>query len=246
MKPLDLAALAALSTDPDELRELSTNRFTAVRAAVATNAATPDDVLEALVADRHHRPRYGVADNLKLSAVAIAMGAADSWVRAILARRHDLPAEVRCRLLADPEREVRRSVARSTLDEEVLRALARDPDHLVRSTLAGITLTPDDVIERLSCDPDRTVRCSVVTSYRSSEEQLQRFLRDPSSAVRDCVVHYYSRRPDVLAALEDDPHPDISRYVASLRGGLAQHGVSNVVVRDALERHHHRTIARLT
>lgn len=246
MKALDIAALAALSTDPDELRDLSGSRFTAVRAAVATNAATPDDVLEVLVADRHHRPRYGVAENLKPSAVDIAMRAPDSWVRAILARRHDLPADVQQRLLVDPEREVRGSVARSTRDEDVLRTLAHDHDSLVRSVLASLRLTPDDVIEALSRDADRTVRCSVVTSYRASEDQLQRLLRDKSSAVRDCVVHWYSRRADVLAALEDDPHPDISRYVAALRGGLAQHGVSNVVVRDATARHRHRSIASLT
>ena len=69
----DQATLAEQTTDPDELRAMAGSRFTAVRAAVARNAATPDDVLQVLVDDRHHLPRFAVAENLKPSALEVAL-----------------------------------------------------------------------------------------------------------------------------------------------------------------------------
>lgn len=245
MRPNEIALFAEQSTDPDELRELSTSRFTAVRTAVARNVCTPDDVLELLVEDRHHLPRYGVAENPKPSALEVALGAANSSVRVAVTRRQDLTPEVVERLIQDPERHVRTNLALLTRNEKVLRTLALDPDNQVRSVLPRVALTPDDVIEALSHDSDRMVRCSVATSYRASEEQLQRLLRDKSATVRDCVVRWYSRRTDVLEALENDPDPHIARFVATVRDGRAKHGVSDTVVTDALARHRHRSIARL-
>ena len=242
----DQAALAEQTTNPDELRALSSSRFTAVRAAVAYNAATPDEVLEVLVEDRHHLPRFAVAGNLKPSALALALRAPDSSVRRVLAQRQDLPTAVIQTLLQDPERDVRVGLGWSTRDEGVLRSLAADAESRVRSVIPFNDVTPDDLIEALSRDPDRDVRCSVVTSYRASEEQLQRLLRDKSSLVRFWVLQYYSRRSDILDALDHDPDSEIAQQVTDLRAGRGHHGVSDLVVAEALEHHRHRSIAQLT
>ena len=242
----DQAAVAKQTTDPDELRALASSRFTAVRAAVAQNGATPDEVLKVLAEDRHHLPRFAIANNPKPSASALALRATDNSVRRVLAQRQDLPAAVIQALLQDPERDVRRGLGWSTRDEGVLRSLAADADSHVRSVVPFNAVTPDDLIDTLSRDPDRGVRCSVVTSYRASEEQLQRLLRDKSSLVRYWVLQYYSRRPDILAALDHDPDSEIAQQVTDLRAGRGHHGVSDLIVAEAGEKHRHRSIAQLT
>jgi hypothetical protein len=246
MAPKDQVALAEQTTDPDELRALASSRFTAVRAAVAQNAATPDEVLEVLVEDRHHLPRFAVAHNLKPSALALALRAPDSSVRRVLAQRQDLPAAVIQTLIQDPERDIRVGLGWSTRDEGVLRSLAADADSRVRGVVPFNAVTPDDLIDALARDPDRGVRCSVVTSYRASEEQLQRLLRDKSSLVRYWVLQYYSRRPDILDALDHDPDSEIAEQASELRAGRGHHGVSDLVVAEAQQKHRHRSIARLT
>jgi hypothetical protein len=63
------------------------------------NPATPTPVLERLVADKHHLPRYGVAQNSDARSWEIALQAHDPDVRVILAQRQDLDERTLQRLL---------------------------------------------------------------------------------------------------------------------------------------------------
>ena len=86
------------------LRELSTHRDKAVRAAVARNPSAPTDLLERLAADKHYLVRFAVAENPSRRAWEVALGAADADVRVILAQRRDLDGETLERLITAPRR----------------------------------------------------------------------------------------------------------------------------------------------
>ena len=107
------------STSHSRLNELSEHRDKAVRTAVAQNPATPTEVLERLVADKNHLPRYGVAQNPAPRAWQVALRAHDSGVRVILAQRQDLDERTVQTLMRDPDFRVRDSVATSSLRPEV-------------------------------------------------------------------------------------------------------------------------------
>ncbi|MFA6298536.1 MAG: hypothetical protein WC642_05180 [Nocardioides sp.] len=130
-----LVAEAGSTVDVERLRELSQHRLTAVRTAVAKNPSTPIDVLVDLVGDRHHLPRYGVAENPGSVSVQVVLEAADSSVRAILAQRRDLDAPTYEALLADPDKDVRENLVWSTDRPDFLQRLAADPHRSVRGSV---------------------------------------------------------------------------------------------------------------
>lgn len=194
---------AARSTDHARLRDLATHRHTRVRAAVAGNPSTPPDVLTALTDDRHHRPRYGVAENPAPAAVAAAMAAPQADVRVILAQRHDLTEEVETALLADPDVRVAESLLSSTRRAELVTRAAGSPDHRVRAAAARSEACPTTVLDQLSRDPRAEVRVCVVThaSERLTEEQVRRLGLDRSGAVRyalgaHLLGHWEERAPE--------------------------------------------------
>jgi len=137
---------ASWSTSPSRLSELSEHRDKGVRAAVAHNPATPTAVLERLAADKHHLPRYGVAQNADPRSWKITLQARDPDVRVILAQRHDLDERTLQRLLGDPNYRVRESLAASSRRTKLIAELAGDEHASVRSTAAlSEVLAQDDL-----------------------------------------------------------------------------------------------------
>lgn len=181
----DLAREAATSTDEPRLRELASHRLARVRAAVATNPATPPDVLAVLVEDTHHLPRYAVTHNPSPAAVTAAMNASRTDVRCILAQRHDLDDDVYEALYTDPSPEVRDAVITSTDRPELVARAAGADDPRLRAVAAEHALCSDEDFERLSRDPDRWVRASAAAvPDRLTPEMVERLRRDRSEAVR--------------------------------------------------------------
>lgn len=201
----DLAGEAATSADRDRLRVLAGHRLTAVRAAVAENPATPPDVLADLVADRNHRPRFGVAQNSGPAAVEIALAATHTDVRVVLAQRRDLPDQIYEALLEDVDPAVRESLASSTDRQDLLARLAEDPHERVRATVTRNRACTPELLEILSHDRSHQVRASAATTDVVTEEMLQRLARDKSANVRWWVIHRHWHRRDVLKLLADDP-----------------------------------------
>jgi hypothetical protein len=165
---------ASSSTSPSRLKELSQHRDKAVRTAVAQNPATPTPVLERLAADKHHLPRFGVAENADPRSWEIALPAHDPDVRVILAQRPDLDERTLQRLLGDPNYGVRESLATSSRHTEVIAALARDEDARVRSAAALSNVLTQDDLELLARDRDANVRVTAAQCHRLSAETVLR------------------------------------------------------------------------
>ena len=195
---------ASSSSDEARLRELRTHRLTAVRTAVAKNPHTPVDVLVVLVADRHHLPRYGVAENPAPDAVQVALQAADSSVRVILAQRTDLDEGTYEVLMSDPDAEVRCSLVWSTHRSDLIERLATDRHYNVRAAVPHRELCPDHVIETLSRDPDNRVRASVASTDRLTDEMILRLVHDRSANVRWHLLTHHVERRDIAEVLASD------------------------------------------
>lgn len=202
----DLAHEGRTSHDEARLRELSTHRVTAVRAAVAANPAAPPDVLAKLVEDRHHLPRYAVAENASPAAIQLALSASRSDVRVMLAQRHDLDDDIYEILFADPSREVRESLATSTDQPQWVARFARSDERTLRAIAACHHLCGEEDFELLSRDPDNRVRAVVASmTGRLSQDMVQRLVRDRSANVRWHVLTHHPDRRDIAESLVEDP-----------------------------------------
>lgn len=108
-----LYARAATSRDADELRDLSCSDCDPIRRRVASNPATPEDVLEWLAVDWHAPGRAALPDN------------------------PSIPENLLEKLAQDKDREVRLSVAKALSMKvlsasQLLEVLAKDADSEVR------------------------------------------------------------------------------------------------------------------
>ncbi|WP_107767281.1 hypothetical protein [Nocardioides terrigena] len=216
---------AGTTESGSSLWELSAHRDKAVRAAAARNPSTPTDLLKMLAADKHHLVRFAVAENPNPRAWAVALGAADSDVRVILAQRGDLDGETLERLIIAPEREVRVSVVESTDRADVVRRLARDPDVHVRAAAATRPeLLSDADLELLAADRIAQVRAVAVQSRRLSPRTVTRLAADRSGNVRYFTLHAHPERLDLAKIMQEDKETDIAelarrRLPPALRDG---------------------------
>lgn len=203
------------TSSPEVLRELSTHRHAHVRAAVASNPATPKDVLETLVRDKHHLPRYAVAENPAPTAWAVALGAQDHSVRRILCRNPAIDQATVEILVRDPHREVRDGMAWSSKDPAVLSRLARD-DHPGIRAVAALNKALDVAdLELLARDRVANVRaCAAQRSRRLPEETVIRLSEDRSQYVRYEVLRSHTDRLDLAQKLREDA-ADLVRDLAA-------------------------------
>lgn len=203
------------TSSPEVLRELSTHRYAHVRAAVASNPATPTEVLETLVQDKHHLPRYAVAENPAPAAWAVALAAEDHSVRRILSRNPAIDQATVDILVRDPHREVRDGMATSSKDPAVLSRLARDDHPEVRAVAALNKALDVEDLEMLSRDPVANVRaCAAQRSRRLPEETVIRLSEDRSQYVRYEVLHRHTDRLDLAQKLREDD-ADLVRDLAA-------------------------------
>lgn len=138
-----------IGPDPDGqalARFLAQDPDRGVREFVASHAATPLDVIEALASDPEPYVRRAVAVNRVAPVPVLLALAADAEidVPGVLALREDLPVEVYRALLAHAEPLVREGAVRSPGCPYRLRVLSlQDPDAGVR-VAAGASLLRDD------------------------------------------------------------------------------------------------------
>ena len=200
----ELVAEATTTHSRARLRELSGHRDKAVRAAVAQNPATPDQTLEALVGDKHHLARYGVAENPRAGAWLVALAAKDPGVRVMLAQRQDIDEEIVEALANDPERTVRESLAWSSKRRGVLRRLSRDADSRVRGTTALNPALAEDDLEILARDRVANVRACAAQSTRLKPETVLRLATDRSYMPRYEILLSHPGHRQIAEILQDD------------------------------------------
>ncbi|MFC0550510.1 hypothetical protein ACFFHJ_06400 [Planotetraspora thailandica] len=129
-------------------------------------------------------------------------------------RRH-MPVELIDAMVAHPRPRVRRILAENPHVSDKQRArLVYDPDPSVRATIAagdtdaarGRLTLPPEAYEVLISDEDAGVRQALTDTPRLPEHLWQILLADPDPAVhRSAMLRLAPQRPDVAAALVDDP-----------------------------------------
>ncbi|WP_194917035.1 hypothetical protein [Catenulispora rubra] len=139
-------------------------------------------------------------------------------VRETLARTEGLPADLRARLAADPDPQIRVMLAQwwSGAPENVREALLGDPDEKVRSAAFSAyfryLVLDDTLIDLLARDPESAVRAQLAARPDLPEEMLSVLTRDPSPVVRLAVF----ARPDTPVAVRAAVHADITDHAPTL------------------------------
>lgn len=80
--------------------------------------------------------------------------------------------------------ELKRAVSlNKTLDEHIIRVLAKDPDPSVRVDIANRRGLPLDLFAQLARDPDESVRARIAWNKKTPVEVLHLLRSDPSEIV---------------------------------------------------------------
>ncbi|MCY4371337.1 MAG: HEAT repeat domain-containing protein [bacterium] len=210
-----------------------------IRAAVASNPATPVHVLVRLSDDPESLVRTMVAANLNTPVdvvVALALNPDNSKrVRAGAAHNPNTPPDVLEQLAASAEPRARPGAPGATLDlisnwevcseladnpatpADVLARLAGDSDALIRRSVAKNSNTYPDLVEQLAQDPDQGVRSSAAhllgnrfrIALDAPAAMLIPLAASPHPHVRRETAKHPNTPADVVARLAQDPHPDV-------------------------------------
>jgi hypothetical protein len=200
--------------------------------------ATPDDILLALIDPREIR-RMVRATTTAPEMLAAIFRTADVRTRVEIAAHENADVDLLARAAADPQCDVRRTVAdRSDAPSTVLSGLRADRSKYVRFAVAGNPSTArsdldwmvDDreaivrrrlatadvsrsTVDRLSRDRVVHIRSLVATCCDLDPVLTERLVTDRDHIVRSSVA---GRRlgPDLMVRLAGDPHPDVARAVA--------------------------------
>lgn len=247
--PLDL--LASLACDPEA----------SVRRAVAGLARTPPEILLALCEDKEATVQKALLVNSAVPWHSVArwlplVERETEW-RQALARRTDLPAEWRARLLRDPEVPVRLAFAYNACRvPEEYDVLANDPEPSVRHALQQYSVTwnaetlermahTDDLLrltmiaraqhlprvlaERLAAHRSEEVRAAVAGNRAASDAALQILVGDPSPKVRQALRSHPRCPPE-----------EVDRCIAA---GFAEHTeIYALLGCPGLREHHYRKL----
>lgn len=211
----NLAANPGIGEAP--IRALSASRDPEVVCALIRNPGVPLDVLTRLAgamrAAPDPLPRIAAATEAEVRALAAS---ADAGVRALVARRRDLPPGVRDALAADPDAKVAKAVAAHPgLGEDRLRAMAAR--HGVQ-VFAGVAANPDApsalLADLVRHDPPvpRVLR-TVAAHPNATAPALRVCLTDPK-ARRHAAAHPALCARD-LPGLLDDPDWRVAEAAAA-------------------------------
>lgn len=170
---------------PARLRELA--EYPETHPSLASNPATPVDLLRQLAASSERAVLRGVATNRATpNDVLVALtNKADDRLGPFVARRAELPDEVCVRLAASPHYRVQWSVAcRKQLPRQAVEVLARSPESTIQRKLAGHASTPAEMLAAFAVDPDPTWALDVLRNPNTDSTTAARLAAHPDPTVR--------------------------------------------------------------
>ncbi len=132
----------------------------------------------------------------------------------------DLPADIRARLLADPDNEVALAAAASSpdpIDPATAERLDREhrPVKRMHWRPADTYPLPVETLRRLATDPDPRMRQLALSDPELPAALLERLAVDPEERVRRTAAGHSAHTPAALRALLDDPSPSVNRAAAA-------------------------------
>ncbi|MFC8619700.1 hypothetical protein ACFT9M_25270 [Micromonospora purpureochromogenes] len=211
----------ALAENPavgeEVIRELAADDGYDVRRCLAHNPAVPLDVLTGLAATTRIGPvllpRVAAATDAEVRQLAAARVPA---ARMLVARRRDLPADVRDALAQDPDVKVVAAVAdHAALTATQLAAMVARFGAKVATAVARNPGCPPDLLHRLAVDSPggRRVFREITRHAATRADTLELCLAQPAARA-DVAAHPALPLP-ILAGLLDDPDPAVVEAAAA-------------------------------
>jgi len=189
--------------------------LSAVLDGLAENPALPEPLIGRLIAHRHGFGRVGKRADLTPAHIEEIVASGYQWLLHSLALNRRAPDDVRLWLAEHGDAAVRAALVVGARNghRELFERLIDDPDTQVREFLAQSDAVPQDLLAALAHDPDPVVRATVARWWTQAPDEVRRvLLTDPIDAVRAAACStYYARLPhpvppaDLLDDLVADP-----------------------------------------
>ena len=206
----DLRRWASLPTNAGEGRDAVVRG--ALRVAIRRGLLAPDERAALLGRELTARLALVTADRLSEIELAALASDADYRVRARVAARSDVSAEILSTLATDEVLQVTEAaLANASVSEPALRAALSHPRRAVRRAAAAATPPPllADVAERLLQDPDGLTRLAVANRRDAPQALLSALARDKSPTIRRAIAKNVSTPKAVLDLLASDASPRV-------------------------------------
>ena len=208
---LPLLVLRQLSKDERlskvALAKFLKNKDSVVRCGVASNLATPKEIIRPLLDDSNAAVRRALASrkDLTIASIKVLLNDKDVWVRQWLARNLRVPKKLLAQLSLDVHDDVRRAVARNArCSAEILNTLAKDKSAWVRSAVAYQKNTPKYILELLAEDTNIDVLSGVANNHHTPQKILQKLALSAEADIRRGVIlNENVTRKTLLPLLED-------------------------------------------
>ena len=137
----------------------------------------------------------------------------DSYILAHCAANPNTPGreKLQHKLYMSDDKFVRKDLASSSVDTELLASLATDSSPIVRRAVAGHLASSVDILAKLVSDQDDGVREILVQHPNITPELLVKLSEDSSSNVRKRVTWSKKTPVEVLEKLAEDPDEEVRR-----------------------------------
>lgn len=205
---------------PQRLRDMYHSRYASIDSEVvkklASNTATPFDVLQQLAVHEDHSLRRNVCNNpaTPLSVLLVLANDEEQYLRGCVARHPNVSNALLAQLASDQSKNVRHTVAQNkATPPEILLRLSRDSEEYVLIYLVYNKATPKAALAILSTSSQKNVRMQVASRPDLPLKQQLQLAEDKFAIIRGALLSKRIVPREVLAKLENDPDDMIRRHV---------------------------------
>jgi predicted DNA-binding WGR domain protein len=173
----------------DILIQLSKDKSSDVRRAIASNEHSTQEILQVLSKDKNNNVRANVVSNPNCSVDILDKLSNDesTYVLGCVIGNSNTPIELIKKLVYHKDEDVRTSVAQNSRgDIEILKILVKDSESYVRKTIANPDNSDDEssnkipveILEILAVDEEADVRAAVAENINTPAELLSQLSKD--------------------------------------------------------------------
>lgn len=212
----ELASNAA--TPPDVLERIYGRSNPFVRAAVVAHAGCPRSVVQLAGNEQQVVVLRHLARDRRVDVQLLTRlaGHEDAALRRSVAANPTLPAALVEHMVDDASALVRRALAaREDLSPAAMERLAQDADAWTRGWLARNPHTPLALLQTFAADAETEVRRAVARNPACPLPLLERLAADPEAWVRAAVAYQPNASAELLQRLAEDSAVDVLSGVAA-------------------------------
>ena len=198
----------------DVLIQLSKDKSSDVRGAIASNEHSTLEILQVLSKDKNEDVRASVASNPNCSVDILEKLSNDKSTTVLweVIGNSNAPIELIKKFVSHKDKSVRHSVAQNSRgDIEILKILVKDSDSYVRNTIADESRkVPVEILEILAVDEEAGIRATVAKNINTPAELLSQLSKDKD-------LDKYSYYKAITAVVNNPNTPkEALEYLASI------------------------------